>query len=426
VRVLDLFAGRGGWSQAFADRGHDVFRVDIAERFEVELYADVLTLTPAQLPWRPDVVLASPPCEAFSVLRIGRNWTPEHQPRTEQAREALALVMATRLLLERLQPAYWAVENPRAKLRMLGAVSGWERRTVTYCQFGLPYQKPTDLWGGFPPSLVLPPPCAQGSLCHSPAPRKGKFTGGMVSEMVKFGSKSPERQALRDLVAVVPYALSLRMCLAAERDLAAREVHTPECTAEWVADPSAPCSCPQPPKLVDNFVDGSRVNQPPATPTHPSGIRALDNTQHAGPSDTGTPPRHGSGVALERPSALVINSDVADPDSIVQLTTKPVLGDVVPCRTCHGSGMARNPERGNADSQRERSRLRRHGIELEVVPTTATCPECKGTGLRPAVQADRPDPERDARRLAAAAGDLGGRPATGTKAQEGQVTLWNE
>lgn len=424
MRVLDLFAGKGGWSAAFRDRGHDVYRVDLAERFEVESHADVLTLTPGQLPWRPDIVLASPPCEAFSVLRIGYNWTTDHQPKTDLAREGLSLVMATRLLLERLQPRYWVVENPRGKLRKLGAVAGWERRTVTYCQLGLGYQKPTDLWGGFPPSLVLPAPCQQGDLCHAPAPRRlspmppGAVRGsGMVDAMVKVSSGSAARQAMTDDRAVVPYALSLRVCVAAERDLARHEAHTPECVAEWLADSKAPCSCPQPGNLVDKLGDGSLDNQPPATPTHPSGMHVLDSVSHAHGERGGRPPQARSDAATPPVSAV---------PAPVDMNTRPVLGNVVPCRTCHGSGVARNPERGDPELARSRNRLRRHGIELDPVPSTATCPECQGTGVRPAGAADATDPERNARRLAAAAGDLGGPLQSVPRPKEGQVVLWDE
>lgn len=230
VRVLDLFAGLRGWSEPFAERGHDVFSIDLDERFDVSLHADILTLTPNDLPWRPDIILASPPCEAFSVMTIGRNWTREHTPKTDKARLAIALVESTRRLIDDLAPAYFVIENPRAKLRKLGMLNDLDRRTVTYCQYGEPFMKPTDLWGGFPPSLVTRPMCRPRAACHVAAARgsrtgiqsgsdRTKFRGGMIEDMIHLWSGDPRRHELSALRAKIPAELALDVCLAAERDL---------------------------------------------------------------------------------------------------------------------------------------------------------------------------------------------------------------
>jgi site-specific DNA-cytosine methylase len=70
VRLLDLFSGLRGWSEPFAERGHEVLTLDFAPRFGADMTADILEVAATDFPWQPDVVLASPPCEAFSVLRI--------------------------------------------------------------------------------------------------------------------------------------------------------------------------------------------------------------------------------------------------------------------------------------------------------------------------------------------------------------------
>lgn len=252
MRVLDLFAGLCGWSQPFAERGHEVFSVDLDERFDVSLHADILTLTAGDLPWRPDIILASPPCEAFSVMTIGRNWAPGRVAKTDKARIGVALVEATRRLIDDLSPTFFVVENPRAMLRKLPALSDLERRTVTYCQYGEPFMKPTDLWGGFPPSLVLRPMCRKLAPCHVAAPR-GSRTGIQgptamtrwretvevriaaaeargdrhlvdlieynVRQQEYFGTANPREVAA--LRAKIPAELALAVCLAAERDLEA-------------------------------------------------------------------------------------------------------------------------------------------------------------------------------------------------------------
>jgi hypothetical protein len=212
LRVLDLFAGLGGWSSAFVDRGHEVLMLDSDTRFNVDIHADILQWQPSTLPWQPDIILASPPCESFSVLNIGKNWTretdiPSNAPKTESARLGLALVNRTVEIIKQLQPAFFIIENPRAKLRKLEPLRFYDRRTVTYCQYGLTTMKPTDLWGGFPPSLVLRLPCKAGMPCHVAAP-SGSNTPGSI-----MGMKDKAERAK------IPYELSLEICLAAEIDL---------------------------------------------------------------------------------------------------------------------------------------------------------------------------------------------------------------
>lgn len=224
MRVLDLFAGLGGWSAAARDRGHDVRTLDLDPRFGTTYVADILETTPATFgDWRPDLVLASPPCERFSVLRIGRNWTAEGSPRNDGAALAVEIVAATiGLIAELAPPRGWVIENPRGKLRVLPVVAGLERRTVTYCQLGHPTMKPTDLWGGFPAGLVLPPMCRPSDPCHIASPRGSsdalqgsstKFAEWCRSQVDVYRNKA-DLAAMR---ALVPFRLGELVVEAAEQ-----------------------------------------------------------------------------------------------------------------------------------------------------------------------------------------------------------------
>lgn len=178
MRVLDLFSGMGGWSAPFRDDGHETFSIDINRAFEADAHIDCgdVGSVLSAVPWRPDIILASPPCTSFTTMTMGRNWTHDGEPRTESARQGRRLVLSTLRVIAALLPRFWIIENPRARLRTLGLLDGFERRTVTYCQLGEDRMKPTDLWGVFPPGLVLPGPCSNGSPCHIAAPR-GSRTG---------------------------------------------------------------------------------------------------------------------------------------------------------------------------------------------------------------------------------------------------------
>lgn len=206
MRVLDLFSGRGGMSRAFVERGHEVVTVDSDRRFRPTVRADVrgLLIRPGSY---YDVVLAGPPCQAFSVASIGRNWSKPYlsnimTPRSDKALEALELVQATITLIGLLKPRVWVIENPRAALRKIDILADYERCYITQCQYGRRTQKPTDLWGTI--SLLIANgfevrTCESGQPCHEAAPR---------------GTRGERDSAVR---AEVSYGLSLELCKASER-----------------------------------------------------------------------------------------------------------------------------------------------------------------------------------------------------------------
>lgn len=179
--ILDLFAGRGGELRRadIEKRGHKYITADIDPRFGTIICRDILELDAAQLCryGHPDLVWASPPCEAFSVASIGHHWTGGKQayvPKTEHASYSQRLVAHTVALISDICPGSgWLIENPRGVLRKLPCVAGLPRRTVTYYQYGDTRMKPTDLWGHVP-GWEPRPMCKNGDPCHDRAPRGAK------------------------------------------------------------------------------------------------------------------------------------------------------------------------------------------------------------------------------------------------------------
>jgi len=209
LKVIDLFCGIGGWSAAFKDRGHQVLTLDNEKSFKPDMCMNILDAKRGMFPFQPDIVLASPPCEAFSRLRYKHNWQLKaddpRKPISVKAKLGIMLLQKTLDLINDLNPRFYIIENPVGRMRYMYCLSLLERRTVTYCKYGHKAQKPTDLWGMFPPSLVLREVCKVGDPCHQSA--KGTAKGAVVAEHCRA-----ER-------AKVPYDLSLAVCLAAERDL---------------------------------------------------------------------------------------------------------------------------------------------------------------------------------------------------------------
>lgn len=97
-RLLDLYAGAGGAAMGYSRAGFEVVGVDIANqpRYPFEFHqADALTFDTAGF----DAIHASPPCQAYSVLR-----------RANLEAEYADLIAPTRALLE-VSGVPWVMEN---------------------------------------------------------------------------------------------------------------------------------------------------------------------------------------------------------------------------------------------------------------------------------------------------------------------------
>lgn len=205
MKVLDLFCGLKGWSKAFQERGHEVVTVDILEKFNPTLLSDIMTLQAWDLEGfgKFDVVLASPPCNCFSCITIGKYWK-EGKPSNKKTEDAIALVFHTLMLIEGLKPSFWIMENPMGMLRKIIK----PRARISYCKYGEKRMKPTDLWGDWPDSFITRD-CNYGNPDHYRTSRKNFGRGFMGTMAMK---NSEER-------AKIPYQLSLEFCLACEKAL---------------------------------------------------------------------------------------------------------------------------------------------------------------------------------------------------------------
>ena len=167
---IDLCSGLGGFSQAFVDAGWDVVRIDIERKFRPTIQADAGCL-PLRDEVGPEIILASPPCEKFSVASLSHYWRPHRGhfvPRNREAEDALRLVRRIKDEIRRLAPKKWLMENPRGMLRSLTSDPTF---TITLCQYGDFRMKPTDIWGNLDFGAKK---CSTQDPCHERAPRGAK------------------------------------------------------------------------------------------------------------------------------------------------------------------------------------------------------------------------------------------------------------
>tara|TARA_Y100001973_G_C5198998_1_gene336293 strand:+ start:326 stop:943 length:618 start_codon:yes stop_codon:yes gene_type:complete len=128
MKVLDLFSGLGGFSEAFVRAGDEVKRVEnnpllngvpFTDEMCVLELRDILTRFKNEGHWfHPvDVILASPPCNDFSLAFSAPQAIASRNGEFENYEPDMTLVEATIDIINLLQPRYWIIENVMGSIR---------------------------------------------------------------------------------------------------------------------------------------------------------------------------------------------------------------------------------------------------------------------------------------------------------------------
>lgn len=184
MKVLELFAGSRSVGKVAESLGYEVYSSDINDFEGIDYVVDIMNFDLKKVPFKPDIIWASPPCTYFSVASIGRHWNKDNTPKSENALVGVAIVQKTLEIIRALNPEKFYIENPRGKLRKLPVVSGIPRATVWYCTYGDSRAKPTDIWSNNIRSLLNPDgwmprkECFNGNKnCHHQSAPRGSNTG---------------------------------------------------------------------------------------------------------------------------------------------------------------------------------------------------------------------------------------------------------
>lgn len=193
MKVLELFAGSRSIGKAAESLGMEVFSSDLLQFDKIDYAVSILDFDVTKVPFKPNIIWASPPCTGFSVAALGHHWTGgkgAYIPATDTARLGIELVKKTIEVIEHFQPDYWFIENPRGVLRKMPFMNRFKRNTVTYCQYGDERMKPTDIWTNSD-KWVPRKMCKNGDPCHVAAPR-GSRTGTQGRSNAYERSKIPD------------------------------------------------------------------------------------------------------------------------------------------------------------------------------------------------------------------------------------------
>ena len=145
VKVLELFAGSRSIGKAAESLGYEVYSSDINDFEGIDYPIDILEFDISKVPFKPDIIWASPPCTTYSIAAISHH-RGHNKPLSDFAIKSDNMVKKTISIIKELNPKYWYIENPRGMLRKQTFMQGLPRTTVWYCTYGDNRAKPTDIW----------------------------------------------------------------------------------------------------------------------------------------------------------------------------------------------------------------------------------------------------------------------------------------
>jgi len=141
MKILELFSGTGKFSKIAKTQGHQVYTIDNNSKCNPDKCMNILKLKINDLPFKPDMIWASPPCTDYS-----------HAKRTGVSYIELSnmLVIKTISLILALKPKYWIIENPQTgTLKFQYFISELPYTDIDYCRYGKTFRKRTRLWNNF-------------------------------------------------------------------------------------------------------------------------------------------------------------------------------------------------------------------------------------------------------------------------------------
>ena len=207
-KLLELFAGSRSVGNVAESLGYDVFSSDVNDFDKIDYVVDILNFDIKKVPFKPDIIWASPPCTTYSIAAISHH-RPKNKPLSNFAIKSDLIVKKTLQIIKELNPNKWYIENPRGLLRKQNFMIGLPKTTVWYCTYGDNRAKPTDIWSNNIRSLLNingwqpRPECFNGNKnCHHEAAPRGSRTGTQGVKGNYNRSKIPNQLCLEILKSI--------------------------------------------------------------------------------------------------------------------------------------------------------------------------------------------------------------------------------
>jgi len=139
MKILELFSGTESFSKICKERRHEAFTIDINKKFNPTLVKDILLLKKEDIPFIPNIIWSSPPCEQYSHAK--RNGKPRDIESSNKN------VLKTLEIISWFPNCIWFIENPQTSLlKNQIFMKDLPFFDVSYCKYGLPYRKQTRIW----------------------------------------------------------------------------------------------------------------------------------------------------------------------------------------------------------------------------------------------------------------------------------------
>ena len=165
ANFIELYSGSKTITKEFEKAGFSSISIDNNCSLDPVICRDIMTISPDEI--EANIIWASPDCSKWSFAAGSKNeFTKANQdePLSEDALDAIKMIEHTLELCKRAKH-YWFLENPyHGALRMNDMMKPYNSRMVSYCNYGVPHQKRTMIWGRFPPSWNPRSHC--GHLTH--------------------------------------------------------------------------------------------------------------------------------------------------------------------------------------------------------------------------------------------------------------------
>lgn len=154
-KMLDLFSGLGGASEAFLNNGWEVLRIENnpllkmvpnTKLMSVEGFKEWYEENCHHAGDRIKLVWASPPCTDFSTGYSSPRSIAERNGEDYYPHDAIELVEKTKELIDLINPQYYIIENVRGAIKYLKPILGEPTMIIDSIV----------LWGRFP-TWAMPP-----------------------------------------------------------------------------------------------------------------------------------------------------------------------------------------------------------------------------------------------------------------------------